>query len=691
RITDERTKEKRGRERVFLVNEEALRKNPDDRKLERRCAELAIELERPNDARRHLIHLNDAIQADPDKAAEAAELEDLLGQCDQPESKFDEAERHYRKSIALDSTRVVTFDRLARLLRRDMKNPEAADRAIEEMLKANPKSALAYVRKWRYHREFGPAADGNDIALALKFGPDEAEVLIAAAELARQSKDLVGARKHIEHGLDRHPESARFYLMAAELELAENHADHAEAILRRGIAAVPSNVPLKMLLAETLISENKLDGEEGAISWIERLRRLGLADGYAQYLDGRVSMAEQRWDGAIKSLESARALLGANTTITPRINLMLADCYRRAHSGGDRLIVALQGAAEGDTAAVVRPLLAEELERAGRVDEAIAVHLQIVDSRPGSRLDLIRLLILKNARLPQGQRRWQEAEQWLRDAARILPNATEDLTLLRAELSGAEGKADEAGKVLEAAIQVSPRSVRYRSALAAILLGANHPDQALKVLDQAEKDLGTSASLLRVRVAYWLSRGGDEAKAALGRLAEAQDRIPAADRPALLNELATACYRLGDRVRAAQLLRQLAKLQPDNLETLGRLASLALAAGDPSVVQEIADQIKKAEGQQGTLWRYVEAAQLIRQAAMTEPAHPTKAPVVSSFDELPLSPSLRQGVREMGYREPTPIQREAIPYAVVGRDIIGSAQTGTGKTAAFLLPILERL
>src|SRR5208282_6301945 len=131
RITDERTKNPRGRERVFLVNEEALRKNPDDRKLERRCAELAIELERHNDARRHLIHLNEAIQADPKKAAEAAELEDLLGQCDQPESKFDEAERHYRKSIALDRTRVVTFDRLARLLRQDMKNSEAAGRAIE--------------------------------------------------------------------------------------------------------------------------------------------------------------------------------------------------------------------------------------------------------------------------------------------------------------------------------------------------------------------------------------------------------------------------------------------------------------------------------------------------------------------------------------------------------------------------------
>src|SRR5208337_3241412 len=230
----------------------------------------------------------------------------LLGQCDQPESKFAEAERHYRKSIALDSTRVVTFDRLARLFRQDVKNPEAADRAIEEMLKANPKSALAHVNRWRYHREFGPAADSSDIALALKLGPDDAEVLIAAAELARQSKDLVGARKHVDRGLDRHPETAGFYQMAADLELADNHADRAEAILRRGIAAVPSNAPLKMLLAETLISENKLDGDEGAIAWIERLRRLGLADGYALFLQGQVAMTQQNWHDAISRLEDRK-------------------------------------------------------------------------------------------------------------------------------------------------------------------------------------------------------------------------------------------------------------------------------------------------------------------------------------------------------------------------------------------------
>ncbi|HEV2519004.1 MAG TPA: DEAD/DEAH box helicase [Thermoplasmata archaeon] len=62
-----------------------------------------------------------------------------------------------------------------------------------------------------------------------------------------------------------------------------------------------------------------------------------------------------------------------------------------------------------------------------------------------------------------------------------------------------------------------------------------------------------------------------------------------------------------------------------------------------------------------------------------------------SFEDLPLHPKIRQGIRELGYRSPTPIQRHTIPDAVGGRDLIGTAQTGTGKTAAFLLPILERL
>jgi len=62
-----------------------------------------------------------------------------------------------------------------------------------------------------------------------------------------------------------------------------------------------------------------------------------------------------------------------------------------------------------------------------------------------------------------------------------------------------------------------------------------------------------------------------------------------------------------------------------------------------------------------------------------------------NFDDFGLDSRLMQGVRAAGYDTPTPIQIAAIPPALAGHDLIGTAQTGTGKTAAFVLPILQRL
>src|ERR1700710_3156367 len=64
---------------------------------------------------------------------------------------------------------------------------------------------------------------------------------------------------------------------------------------------------------------------------------------------------------------------------------------------------------------------------------------------------------------------------------------------------------------------------------------------------------------------------------------------------------------------------------------------------------------------------------------------------MTDFSELGLSAATLQAVADTGYTTATPIQAEAIPVALQGRDVLGIAQTGTGKTAAFTLPMIDKL
>ena len=64
---------------------------------------------------------------------------------------------------------------------------------------------------------------------------------------------------------------------------------------------------------------------------------------------------------------------------------------------------------------------------------------------------------------------------------------------------------------------------------------------------------------------------------------------------------------------------------------------------------------------------------------------------MTSFEELGLSEKLLSAVASCGYKAPTPIQEKSIPVILMGRDVLGSAQTGTGKTASFTLPMIDIL
>ena len=77
---------------------------------------------------------------------------------------------------------------------------------------------------------------------------------------------------------------------------------------------------------------------------------------------------------------------------------------------------------------------------------------------------------------------------------------------------------------------------------------------------------------------------------------------------------------------------------------------------------------------------------------LTDPSQPKNATSpVANFSDFVLDPTILKAVAEQGYTQATPIQAKAIPIILEGQDVMGAAQTGTGKTAAFTLPIIQKL
>lgn len=99
----------------------------------------------------------------------------------------------------------------------------------------------------------------------------------------------------------------------------------------------------------------------------------------------------------------------------------------------------------------------------------------------------------------------------------------------------------------------------------------------------------------------------------------------------------------------------------------------------------------RGQSRRGRMGTYIPPEKYIKKAVLEVAPTLDNTVVVSPFSALNLSAKLKQNITEHGYENPMPIQNGAIPHILEGKDVVGIANTGTGKTGAFLIPLLERM
>jgi tetratricopeptide (TPR) repeat protein len=625
-------------ESLYLRYEDALRYNPGDAELERRCIELALETDRANQARNHIDALLTAIKKDveekkkspEDARQEQARLEEQGGQANYKGAKYQQAADDFASAIEHDPTLISIYPQLARALRTELtKDDRKADEVIDRMIKYNPKVGTAYLSRFLYKDLFHPPADPEDIKMALQLAPENPEILFAAARVAARAKDVAATRVYLEKGLILDPKNLDIAVNLAELEKETRHPERAVAVLRDFVrlSAHPWAV---YSLASTLIELGK---PEQAVEPMAMLRGRGLLRAsVARVLDAKKFMLDRKWREAIRELEGAQADLKALPEISERLrlDLLLAECQGNAGLEEQR-VASLRHAVSsgvGDNASKLQ--LAGSLARSGNLEEALKVLEPMADRSPEFLIELLPIMIERMLRLPKEARDWPLVEARFRRADKELEKRPEfgpALTLLRAELLSAQDRRPQARDELTRASAKDPKNLRYRLALAA-LAQIEEPKgaAALRILDTAEKELGASVGVSIARIDYWSRRGGDQAKAELAKLAELRKGLKAEELPVYLDRLGQAMLRLVDTAEAKKYWSELAKAAPKNLQVLASLFQLALESGDQAEAEELIGKIKESEAEQGTQWRYARAYFLIdrhRKAGAREPNAPT--------------------------------------------------------------------
>jgi len=549
------------------------------------------------------------------------ELLVLLGTCEAQLGQYVKAAQTFQKAAEVAPDHLDAYARLAAVLRDLLDRPAEADQWIAKMLENNPQSAHAHGLAANYYLN----TESYDQALAeaqesLKLDPEGQEALWLGSRCAvgqarqllqkRQAEEaktlLQQARDYAKRGVELYPHDVPLRLAQADVELASGNAPRAVELLQEGLRAVGDHPDLLWRLGNLLIDLKRPD--EAQAVW-EQLRDTGMADTMAGFMGARLAYARGNWRKAIERFERIRSSLVREPDIAKQADLLTGRCYAEL-GNPDQAVLAYRRALDLDPRFVpATGALIDALVKMGRLDEALQEYQRISARVPAAGwLPVARIMISRMRQRPPDRRNWQQVERILERIAEAVPGSP-DVTVLQADVLAEQGHWDEAEALLRKAIEAQPQEATLWAGLIALAQRRQDWEQVEQVLAEAEQKAGDSTELRLSKAFYLLQRYGSEAAEQLAQLAEAPDSFDDEERVRLWQAMLGLALRLDDHALAAQLARQVADLQPNNVHVRFTLLELALRDRDLQAVEQVLQEVEQVEGQ-GPLWHYGQAVRL---------------------------------------------------------------------------------
>jgi tetratricopeptide (TPR) repeat protein len=546
-----------------------------------------------------------------------------------------------------------------------------ADLIMDKMIEANPASAEAYLARYRYRARNGLAGDEEDLATALRLGPENVSVLEAAAENAyrdgianSQKASFEQARGYYERILKIAPHEERFYVTLGKTDYRSGDVQRAVETWRHGLEqANKDSIVLHLHLADALVASAKV---EDAGLMLQELDAIVARDGGKYVAADRAKLEFMRdfvrakWWMVQGHRASALPLLKrvVNQAIDATHALQISEAWamlgyiRETEEEWDLAALAYEQASLlNPWSAPYKLAAAKAWTNACRYDAAIkyAKLALAVDDTSETWFALTDAYYREQVRLPKSRRDWKPFNQALAEVAAAAKKGTlakpwrMNLSQAGALLAGATDKPPddarrEAAELLRAAEREHPSSAELLRTLPLLFESAGCPAEANRAAASLGKLPNQDFQALLCRVQLCVLR--KQYAAAKEALNEGLKQCPS-QRLKLRFTLSELYAAEGNRKQVLQELKQLNKDFPNHLPTLCQLTELAWSLGKIEDARQWEEELRSREGEDGFYWRYYRARRLSAEIrdAESEPFHEVEKLVDELFAMRPSWPN----------------------------------------------------